>query len=151
MAETSVSERQLLITAIDRFWETYPPFWNAIRSHIREIATQKFAISVEQFHILRHINRGSASISELAEAKHISRPAISQAVDVLVNLGMITRVQETRDRRYVRLDLTEAGRSLLNAIFDDTRSWMAEKLSVLNDADLEKFIQGMETLQKTLD
>ena len=66
--------------AIDRFWETIPPLWGMIRTHIRGEATKNFDISVEQFHILRHVRRGTGSISELATAKNISRPAISLAL-----------------------------------------------------------------------
>jgi DNA-binding MarR family transcriptional regulator len=74
--------------AIDRFWETVPPLWGTIRSHIRSAATGNFDISVEQFHILRHVRKGIGSISELATAKNISRPAVSQAVEALVKKGL---------------------------------------------------------------
>ena len=74
--------------AVDRFWETLPPLWNFIRSHIRATATSNFDITVEQFHVLRYVRRGVTSMSDLAVAKNISRPAISQAVDVLVKNGL---------------------------------------------------------------
>jgi hypothetical protein len=95
----------LLPRTIEKFWETVPPAWNAIRAFIRETAARDFDITVEQFHILRHVAKGSGSISELAQAKHISRPAISQAVDMLVNKGLLTRCQDERDRRFVKLEL----------------------------------------------
>ena len=50
----TVSER-LQNQAIDRFWETVPPLWGMIRTHIRAEATKNFDITVEQFHILRHV------------------------------------------------------------------------------------------------
>ena len=89
--------------AIDRFWETVPPLWNSVRSHIRATATANFDISVEQFHVLRYVRRGTDSVSELATAKNISRPAISQAVEVLVKKGLLTRVPKKEDRRCVDL------------------------------------------------
>src|SRR5574339_92572 len=91
--------------AVDRFWETMPPLWNTVRSHIRATATANFDITVEQFHVLRYVRRGPGSMSELATAKNISRPAISQAVEVLVKKGLLTRVQNAEDRRYVDLAL----------------------------------------------
>ena len=114
--------------AIDRFWETVPPLWNTVRSHLRSAATVNFDITVEQFHILRHVRRGIGSISELATAKNISRPAISQAVEILVKKKFLTRVQSTQDRRYVELALTETGNALLDAVFKDTRGWMKERI-----------------------
>jgi len=141
----------LLDQTIDRFWETVPPLWGTIRSHIRATATGSFDITVEQFHVLRYVRRGMASISDLATAKSISRPAISQAVEVLVKKGLVTRVQSTQDRRFVELTLTGAGNALLDAVINETRSWMRERLNVLSPGELETVIQAMEVLKKVLD
>jgi DNA-binding MarR family transcriptional regulator len=144
-----VSER-LQNQAIDRFWETVPPLWGTIRTHIRAAATAKFDITVEQFHILRHVRRGTGSISELATAKHISRPAISQAVEVLVKKGLLTRVQSTQDRRFVELALTEAGNELLDTVFKETRDWMKQQMNALSNDELEMIANAMEALKKML-
>ena len=139
----------LIGQTIDRFWETIPPFWHRVRGHIRQVAAEQFDISVEQFHILRNIRRGQGSVSELAEAKNISRPAISQAVDVLVNKGLIARTPNTQDRRQIQLDLTDSGNALLDAIFDNTRKWMMQILSPLCDEELQTLVLAMESLRKT--
>jgi len=136
--------------AIDRFWETIPPLWGTVRAHIRAEATSQFDISVEQFHVLRHVRRGTNSISDLATAKNISRPAISQAVDVLVNKGLMTRTQSTEDRRFVELELTDSGNALLDALFKETRTWMKELISDLTNEELDTVAKAMEVLKKTL-
>jgi len=137
--------------AIDRFWETIPPLWGMIRTHIRAEATKNFDISVEQFHILRHVRRGTGSVSELATAKNISRPAISQAVEVLVKKGLLTRVQSTQDRRFVELALTDAGNKLLDTVFQETRAWMRERMSPLSLDELETVAKAMGALKKMLE
>lgn len=142
---------ELLQLAIDRFWETIPPTWNHIRGHIRAIAAEKYNITIEQFHILRHVRKGIQSVSDLAEVKQISRPAISQAVELLVEKGLITRQQSTTDRRFVRLELTEDGHKLLNAIFEENREWMIEKLSVLQPGEIDCLLRGMDVLKKTFE
>ena len=139
----------LIGQAIDRFWETIPPFWHRVRAHIRQVAAEQFDISVEQFHILRNIRRGRVSVSELAEAKNISRPAISQGVDVLVNKGLIARTPNAQDRRQIQLNLTGSGNALLDAIFDNTRQWMMQVLSPLSDEELQTLVHAMESLRKT--
>ena len=136
--------------AIDRFWETVPPLWNTVRSHIRATATAKFDITVEQFHVLRYVRRGTESMSELATAKNISRPAISQAVEVLVKKGLLTRVQSAQDRRYVELALTDAGNNLLDTVFKETREWMKERMQTLTADELETIANAMEALKKML-
>ena len=132
---------------ISRFWETVPPVWNTVRSRLRSAATQQFDITVEQFHILRHIRSGSHSVSELADIGRISRPAISQAIDALVNKGLVSRRQSTGDRRYNRLELTREGSLLLDEIFGQARQWMMAKLSSLKADDLQAVMTGLLILK----
>ena len=146
-----VSPTRLYDYAIDRFWETVPPLWNFVRSHIRATATTQFDITVEQFHILRHVRRGIGSMSELATAKNISRPAISQAVDVLVNKGLLTRVQSTKDSRYLELALTDEGNRLLETVFKETREWMKERMRALTAQELETIAEAMEIMKKIME
>ena len=145
------SSERLQEQAIDRFWETVPPLWNFVRSYIRATATGNFDITVEQFHVLRYVRRGNESMSELATAKNISRPAISQAVDVLVKKGFLTRIQSTTDRRYVELELTDAGNALLNTVFKETRDWMKERMGKLSADELETIAKAMEAMKKMLE
>ncbi len=145
------SSKELREQAIDRFWETIPPLWSAIRQHIRAEATGQFEISVEQFHVLRYVRRGTNFISDLATAKNISRPAISQAVDVLVNKGLLTRTQSTEDRRFVELKLTESGNALLDTVFKETRGWMKELMSSLTDEELDTITIAMTSLKKMME
>ena len=144
---TTDTQRQI---AMDRIWETIPPFWGLVRNNLRSIASEKFEISVEQFHILRYIRRGLTSVSELAEVKRISRPAISQAVDMLVAKNLITRRQDVDDRRYVKLALTANGEDLLDKIFQENRAWLVTRLAVLDPDQLERMISGLEALKTLL-
>jgi len=146
-----VPSERLREQAIERFWEVVPPLWGTIRAHIRGVATGDFELSVEQFHILRYVRRGTGSISELATAKNISRPAISQAVGALVNKGLLTRVESARDRRFVELALTPQGNELLDSVFKETRAWMKELMSGLSADELETVVQAMGALKKMLD
>jgi DNA-binding MarR family transcriptional regulator len=149
MSDTSEPSKELLRQAVETFWETFPPFWQRVRAHIRQVAVEQFDISVEHFHVLRYIRGGQGSISELAEAKNISRPAISQVVEVLVQKGLIRRTHDARDRRYIQLTLTDSGNALLDAIFDNTREWMMQTLLPLSDEELYLLAQALDSLRKT--
>lgn len=144
----NINSKNLLRHAVEAFWETFPLFWHRVRAHIRQAAAEQFEITVEQFHILRHIRGGQCTVSDLAEAKNISRPATSQAVDMLVNKGLIVRAPDARDRRQIQLSLTDSGDALLDAIFEDTRQWMMQTLSPLSDEELQDLGQAMESLKK---
>ena len=145
------TDSALLEQTLDKFWETVPSLWSHIRGHIRAVATENFDISVEQFHILRFIRRGHGSVSELADARNISRPAVSQGVDALVHKGLVTRTQSKEDRRYVELELTPGGNALLDSVFQDTRAWMKESLNGFSQADLELAVRGLEILKRMID
>ena len=142
---------ELLKQTIDRFWESFPPTWNHIRTNVRGIAVEKFGITVDQFHILRNIRKGHGSVSELAEAKGISRPAISQAVELLVGKGLVTRHQNAEDRRFVQLELTDEGSELLSAIFRENRIWMEQKLSSLTSEQMMQIIAALDVLKSAFD
>lgn len=150
MTAEKTEKTDLLEQTLDRFWETVPPLWGHIRSHIRTVATEKFDVSVEQFHILRFIRRGYCSVSDLADVRKISRPAVSHGVDAVVNKGLVTRTQNKEDRRYIQLELTPAGNALLDSVFNDTRTWMKLILEDFSQEDLETAIRGMEILKRMI-
>ncbi len=143
------TSEELLQAVIDRFWESIPLTWNQVRGHLRSIASQNFEMSVEQFRILRHIRNGCNSVSELAVAKQISRPAVSQAVELLVQQGYIARQQSREDRRCVKLELTLSGNAILTNIFDHNSQWMVEKLRELSPEQLNNLLSGLEILKTT--
>ena len=140
---------QLLPAAIDAFWATIPPVWNRVKGNVRAIAVEQYGFSVEQFHILRHIRKGLTSVSELAQVKQISRSAVSQAVDILVERGLICRRQNVQDRRNIPLELTPAGDQLLDAISEKNRAWMKGRMNALSVQELEALTRALEILNRT--
>ncbi len=146
-----ITTDEYLKQTIDQFWETVPMVWSLIRNHLRTTATEKFDISVEQFHVLRHIRRGLTSVCDIAEARQISRSAVSQAVDMLVEKGLITRAEEKGDRRFVHLALTPDGEDLLDQVFRENRAWMMEKMASIQAEDLGRITEGLALLKAAFD
>jgi DNA-binding MarR family transcriptional regulator len=137
--------------AADAFWEAFPPFWQSVRLYIRQAAAEQYGITFEQFHILRHIQKGQSSVKELAQVKQISRPAISQAVDAIAAKGLVERTPDLQDRRSVRLVLTPEGERLLEGIFSQAHAWMVERFSALTDEELHDLTRGLQALKKVQD
>ena len=146
--ETLSSE--ILMQVVDGYWETFPPLWHSIQVHIRQVAAEQFNITVEQYHILRHIYRGCDSVSALANVRGISRPAVSQAVELLVARGLVARTTNLQDRRHVKLDLTKDGNTLMHAISGDTRQWLMRKFAPLSADEIQGFVRSMEGLKKII-
>jgi DNA-binding MarR family transcriptional regulator len=143
------SSDDLLMQSVDQVISTLPGVWDQIRSNLRAAAITNFGISLEQFHVLRHIRRGYDSVAVLAEKKQISRPAVSQAVDELVRKGLVTRHPNPDDRRSVRLELTPYAREAMDENFDKNCIWMKDKMKDLTVEELTQVIQTMEILKKT--
>jgi len=142
-----IPNEEALRQTIDQFWETVPTVWNQIRVHLRTTATNQFDISVGQFHLLRHIRRGLTSVRDIADARQVSRPAVSQEADQLVEKGLITRRQAAGDRRFVHLALTPQGENLLNQVFHLNRVWMMEKMASISAEDLQLIIESLVLLK----
>jgi DNA-binding MarR family transcriptional regulator len=151
MTPSLTSTKDIAEEVLDRFWETVPPLWGQVRGHIRAAAAEKFRLSEEQFQVLRLIRAGKGSVSQVAAARHITRPAISQAVDALVQRGLLTRTQDEDDRRHMQLALTDSGRETMDAVFKATRAWMRSRMAGFSERELENVIRAMETLRKMLE
>jgi DNA-binding MarR family transcriptional regulator len=149
MISSGTTSEDLLQQTIERLWESLPPVWTQIRDNVRKTATDHFDITVEQFHVLRLIRKGVCSVSDLAATKKISRPAISQSVDGLVEKGLILRRPSLEDRRFIGLELTPAGADMLGAIFEKNHEWMRQKMAGLSPDELECVTVAMKTLRST--
>ena len=135
--------------AVDLVINTLPNVWNNIRCKIRFAATSNFGITLEHFHILRHIRKGYTTVAQLADVIQISRPAVSQAVQTLVDKGLVTRHVEPEDRRSVRLELTPYAEKAMDANLDSTRAWMNGKMQSLTPQEIAQVMAAMDILKKT--
>ena len=145
MKSTEASLQQ----TVDVLLDALPTVWDRIRSRFRAAATGKFGITLEQFHVLRHIRKGYHSVGELAEQRQISPSAISQAVDGLVEKGLVTRQQQASDRRCIRLELTPHAAAVLAANSQEIRGWIGQTLAANGQDELARIQAVMRTLRKT--
>jgi DNA-binding MarR family transcriptional regulator len=82
-------------------------------------------LSFSQISILmRMVHRGSTSVSEVGEQLGVTNAAASQAVDRLVQMGLIERKEDPEDRRAKRLALTQKGRTLIEAGIEARSNWI---------------------------
>src|SRR4051812_45551873 len=62
-----------------------------------------------KLHALFAMSHGPITMSELAEEMSISLPSATSLVNRLVDHGWVKRDQDDKDRRVIRLDLTDSG------------------------------------------
>ncbi len=61
-------------------------------------------------------SRGPQGVAALADAVSVTPPTASRMCDRLVRKGLVTRRTDRRDRRHVRIALSQGGRRLVDAV-----------------------------------
>jgi DNA-binding MarR family transcriptional regulator len=75
------------------------------------------------------------SVKALAESLGVSLPAMSRAVDGLFERGFVGREEDAEDRRMKRVRLTDAGRTVPQALNEARLSALQELLNSLGEEE----------------
>lgn len=101
--------------------------------------------------IVLHIvaSHDSLSIKGIAEILQISSSAATQMVDALVKSGLLVREADTKDRRTLKISLTDQGKSKFEELKRLKLENMRQTLSPLSDQDLKTFHELMWTIMNS--
>jgi DNA-binding MarR family transcriptional regulator len=99
------------------------PFLEAVRSAILFMVTNRATedFTVRQAAILlliQNAGKDGTYTRDLAVQMQVTAPSITRAVDKLVELNLISRSEDTHDRRQVNLRLTANGETYLKHLED---------------------------------
>jgi DNA-binding MarR family transcriptional regulator len=130
--------------------ELRPVFLRLARELRKE--SEQFGITARQATLLWLVRRSPGlSLAELAAEEGISPPALSGNVDRLERAGLIERVRSSEDRRRVGLSLTDEGVKLLRRIRARRTTWLAERLSALDETELDALARAVPALRHLLE
>lgn len=88
--------------------------------------------------------------SEIAECLVVSRPDATRIVNNLVNKGFIKRVFDKKDRRVIRLKITNDGKKAFEGIKKELVKNFSEILKKMENEDAEALMKGMKALCNVL-
>ena len=108
-------------------------------------------ITFSQLVLLKHINLGFRTVSELAIKLSVTPPAASKLVDQLCTMELVERIRSKDDRRIVMIELTVKGNELLQTNEKIRHEEFRKKMEVLNPEELDAFIHILEKLNNRLD
>lgn len=94
---------------------------------------------------------GPCRINQLAQAEAIRMPTASNAVHHLEDAGMVERVRDTKDRRGVRVELTDKGVSELRRVSDERDEQMANMFKSLSPEELQVGASLVPILKRMLE
>lgn len=79
---------------------------------------------------------GPSSVSSIARDLCISKPNMTPIIDKLLECGYVNRYEDPKDRRVIRIEITEKANEVFKIKKDLMKSFLKEKLSVLPEEDL---------------
>ena len=94
-------------------------------------------------------SRGPQGIADLAEAVAVTPPTASRLCERLVRKGLVRRRTDRRDRRQVRVGLTEAGRHLVDTVTERRREEIAGLLASIPQQDQRPVAAALQQLAKS--
>jgi len=104
-------------------------------------------LSFSQINILmRLVHSHITSVSEIGEELGVTNAAASQAVDRLVDLGLIERTEDPVDRRAKRLALTPKGRALIEEGIAARSKWIEGLTDALTPDQQNMIISALTLL-----
>jgi MarR family 2-MHQ and catechol resistance regulon transcriptional repressor len=119
---------------------TYVKLMRATRSVVARVEPMLAAegLTLTQFGVLEALfHRGPLTHRDLGRKVLTSAGNMTDVVDKLESRGFVHRVRDAADRRLVRVELTEAGRSRIAALFPRHAVDITEAMSGLPEAELE--------------
>jgi DNA-binding MarR family transcriptional regulator len=109
-----------------------------------KIETQCCGVSMAQRQSLLEIAQNEqTSLVEVAAGLGLDTSTLSRMVNNLVNLGLVNRVLNPEDRRYISLSLTEQGKGLCNSLETSISNYI---LKILSAIPPEKHAQVVESI-----
>jgi len=113
----------------------------------RSLADAGEEVTLTQYRALVVLgSRGPQGVAVLAEALAVTPPTASRLVERLVRKGLVRRRSDRRDRRQVRIGLTEAGRRLVDTVTARRREEIARLLEALDPSERQTVAAALHRL-----
>ncbi|NLI14064.1 MAG: MarR family transcriptional regulator [Peptococcaceae bacterium] len=94
--------------------------------------------------------KGSMSMSEMAKEMKISKQQLTPIVYKLISHGLLVRKTDENDRRVVRIEVTEKGRSMYEKLLPAIKMSLVEKFKKLPAEELAELDQMLKRIQEIL-
>lgn len=108
-------------------------------------------ISLAQCQILIELgNRKEVCIAELAEALGVDSSTLSRTTNRMVEAGLVDRITNCSDRRYVSLSLTDKGKTLYQHIEERDTSYYAKIFQFIPETKREQVMESFSLFTEAL-
>jgi len=132
------------------FMDVVPKAMRELRKEVRNRQSLN-AMTIPQFRILALLSEDPANNCELADQLGISVAAVSRMVDWLSERSYVERLQDSGDRRKVKIQLTRKGREHFGRFRKEARARLQKRLASMGTQDRKNLNQGLAALSKAVE
>jgi DNA-binding MarR family transcriptional regulator len=93
---------------------------------------------------------GSTRLADLAATLSVSPSTATRMCDRLVRKGLVTRTRDDVDRREVKLDVTDDGRSLVHQVMERRREEVQTLLSGIPEGSRRALVSSLHLLARAV-
>ena len=94
---------------------------------------------------------GPIILSDIAARERVQPPTMTRLVANLEAQGLVDRAGDAKDRRLVRIAVTQAGRAALEDSRRRRTAFLAEQVRTLSGADREDLLRALPILERLAD
>ncbi len=111
----------------------------------------KEKITLPQFFILVILNRsGESKMTDMAHSMNVTSAAMTGIIERLVNYGYVTRLFDFKDRRIIRVKLTQKGEDLLRKINQQRRKMIINIFGKISQSEREAYLRILTQIYSIL-
>ena len=96
--------------------------------------------------MFRLYHTGACGVSDVGNSLGVTNSAASQMLERLVQLKLITRSEDPKDRRVKQIVLTDKGRQIIEQTTHAYHSWMEDLASSMTEEEKEQVDRGLAVL-----
>lgn len=116
------------------------------RMHAKLRGLMPEELTVDQFKTLRYLRHNeNGTASELSEYFCVGKSSVTAIITRLSDKGLIRRAQDEKDRRVIKLVLTDEGKRLCDEMEGQVQSLLA---GIIEHFDLNEVVAFIETFEK---
>jgi DNA-binding MarR family transcriptional regulator len=109
-----------------------------------------YDLSTPQYAILFHASVDGVPLSQICQHMLADNSNLTRMVDRLEARGLVQRAADPSDRRVTLVQLTEAGKALIDDLHPRHRELVEQRMSHLSPEQLAAFHAAMHTLYESL-
>lgn len=115
-------------------------------------ASKTSHLTMLQFEALHYIKKsGEVQMSDIADCFSITMPSSTALMDKLIEMNYVSRKNDTKDRRIVRISLTEQGKKLFDEAVKQRAGKISKNLSYLSKEDKEELLRILSVVVEKLE